>query len=225
MQNIVLLTAAGHGERLGQSTPKQWQKVDGVSIVEYTLRKFLTIESIDRVLILYNKENLSDAQALLRLNSKVSILEGGASAQETRDVGLKAVAAADNDNIIIHDAVRPLVSTELIRTVLYSSEDSDAVVPILKNRDTLFDIKNFKQIYSYDTVRTQTPQLFKYGSIMSAFRQAREEGIFNTFYSPFEILNHYGYKIKFIDGELMNFKITYPQDIEWFKKLKNVGAK
>lgn len=225
MQNIVLLTAAGHGERLGQSTPKQWQKVDGVSIVEYTLRKFLTIESIDRVLILYNKENLSDAQALLRLNSKVSILEGGASAQETRDIGLKAVAAADNDNIIIHDAVRPLVSTELIRTVLYSSEDSDAVVPILKNRDTLFDIKNFKQIYSYDTVRTQTPQLFKYGSIMSAFRQAREEGIFNTFYSPFEILNHYGYKIKFIDGELMNFKITYPQDIEWFKKLKNVGAK
>lgn len=225
MRNIVLLTAAGHGERLGPSTPKQWQKVDGVSITEYTLRKFLAVESIDKILVLYNKENLLDAQSLLRLNSKISILEGGASAQETRDIGLRAVAAVDDDNIIIHDAVRPMVSTQLIREVLSRAKCADAVVPILKNRDTLFDVKNFRQIYSYDTVRTQTPQLFKYGSIMKAFGQAREENIFDTFYSPFELLNHYGYKMDLIDGDLLNFKITYPQDIEYFRRLKDVGTK
>lgn len=225
MRNIVLLTAAGHGERLGLSIPKQWQKVDGVSITEHTLRKFLAVESIDRILVLYNKENLLDAQSLLRLNSKVSILEGGRSAQETRDIGLRAVAAADDDNIIIHDAVRPMVSTQLIREVLSRAQDADAVVPILKNRDTLFDVRNFRQIYSYDTVRTQTLQLFKYGSIMKAFGQAREENIFDTFYSPFELLNHYGYKMDLIDGDLLNFKITYPQDIEYFRRLKDVNSK
>lgn len=222
MQNIVLLTAAGHGERLGSKIPKQWQKIDGISITEYTLRKFLQVDKIDKILILYNKENYSDAKKLLSINSKISILEGGNTAQETRDIGLRAINANIDDNIIIHDAVRPLVSINLIKRIIELSY-LNAIVPIDKNRDTLFDIKNNKQIYSYNLVGTQTPQLFKFGLISNAFKKAKEQNIFNSFYSPFELLNYYNCEIHFIPGELLNFKITYPEDIEIFKKLKDLG--
>ena len=79
--------------------------------------------------------------------------------------------------------------------------------------------------YSYDIVQTQTPQVFKYSSVMEAFKRGEEDNIFDSFYSPFELLHHYGYKINFIDGELLNFKITYVEDIDICSKiLKNKNA-
>ena len=224
MQNIVLLTAAGHGSRLGGDVAKQWHKINGISITEYTLRVFLQAKDISKIVVLYNKENLSDAKKLLLIDPRVSIMEGGATAQKTREIGLKTIDDTEA-NVIIHDAVRPLVSVELIEKVLKSIDDYDAVVPILKNRDTLFNIKENRQLYSYDIVQTQTPQVFKYSSIMEAFKRGEEDNIFDSFYSPFELLHHYGYKINFIDGELLNFKITYVEDIDICSKiLKNKNA-
>ena len=65
MQNIVLLTAAGHGSRLGGDVAKQWYKINGISITEYTLRVFLQAKDISKIVVLYNKENLSDAKPTL----------------------------------------------------------------------------------------------------------------------------------------------------------------
>lgn len=218
MQNIVLLTAAGHGSRLGGDVAKQWHKIDNISITEYTLRKFLQVEDISRIIVLYNRENYLKAKELLSIDSRVSIIEGGTTAQKTREIGLKTIDNAKT-NVIIHDAVRPLVSVELIEKVLKSIDGYDAVVPILKNRDTLFNIEKKEQIYSYNIVQTQTPQVFKYSSIMEAFKRGEEDNIFDSFYSPFELLHHYGYKINFIDGELLNFKITYAEDIDISSKI------
>ena len=54
---------------------------------------------------------------------------------------------------------------------------------------------------------------------MEAFKRGEEDNIFDSFYSPFELLHHYGYKINFIDGELLNFKITYVEDIDICSKI------
>lgn len=218
MQNIVLLTAAGHGSRFGGGVAKQWHKIGSISITEYTLRLFLRAKDISKIVVLYNKENFSDAKELLSIDSRVSIVEGGATAQKTREIGLKTIDSTEA-NVIIHDAVRPLVSVESIEKVIKSLDGYDAVVPILKNRDTLFNIKENRQMYSYDIVQTQTPQVFKYSSIMEAFKRGKEDNIFDSFYSPFELLHHYGYRINFIEGELLNFKITYAEDIDTCSKI------
>lgn len=228
--NIAIIIAGGSGNRMGQDIPKQFLNVGEKPIIIYTLEVFQKHPNIDGIIVVCIKgwENVLKSYAnQFNITKLVAVVEGGICGQESIKKGLDKANELYNeeDIVLIHDAIRPMVSEEIIsdniaKCNLYGN--ATVVTPcttvVLKKDD-----KEYSQnVVDRDkVVLTQTPQSFKLKDILDAHTEAKEKGIKNSVASC-TLYSELGRKVYFSVGSETNIKLTRPADIEIFKALLHV---
>ena len=228
--NIAIIIAGGSGKRMGQDIPKQFLNVGEKPIIVYTLEAFQNHPSIDGIIVVCIKgwENILESYAKqFNISKLVSIVEGGKNGQDSIKRGLDEAKNKFNEDdiVLIHDAIRPMVSNDIIsdniaKCVLYGN--ATTVVPcttVVLGKTTN---EYSKEIVDRDKIYlTQTPQAFVLKDILSAHAEAKEKGITNAVASC-SLYSELGRKVYYSVGSETNIKLTRPADIDIFKALLNI---
>ncbi len=226
MMNVAIILAGGSGSRLGGELPKQFLKVAGKKIIEHTIDVFDSHDLIDEVAVVCRPDYMDTLKEILAANRyrKVrKILPGG---KERYDSSLAAINAYQDDdiNLLLHDAVRPLVNHRIIDDCLKALQQYRAVDVAATTTDTIVQVDAndcIKAIPPRQWLRNgQTPQCFKRGVIRKAYDIALKDPNFVTTddcgvvrrYLPDE-------PIYVVDGEMFNMKVTYSEDLFLLDKL------
>ena len=217
MKRIVIIPSGGKGQRVGESLPKQYIKINGKELLYYTLKVFQDSPEIDEIVLAAQCEyfplieNLAESNSLTKL---INIVEGGSTRQESVYKGLLSLKPVNNPTIIVHDAVRPFLTFSILSEGIRTAEKEGAAVTAIPATDTLLSGHNYVSEYLNRTgiFYVQTPQIFKYDIIKYSFDKAQKEGFEGTDESM--IVKNAGYKIKIINGSPLNMKITTKDDFE-----------
>ncbi|MEM4677299.1 MAG: 2-C-methyl-D-erythritol 4-phosphate cytidylyltransferase [Candidatus Korarchaeota archaeon] len=223
-KTLAIILAGGRGERFRDEIPKQFVNLAGKPIICHAIEKFEKHPLIDEIYVVIPEEFYHYTLELVRARSykKVTkILIGGRTRQESSRVGVFA-APDDVENILIHDAVRPFVSEEIINNVIKALEKFDAVDTAIPVTDTIIEAKEKiivnipKRDYLY---RGQTPQGFKSKIIKKAHELALRDGINNAPDDCSLVLRYRLAEIYVVEGSEFNIKITYPLDLHLADKI------
>ena len=226
MKNIAIILAGGSGSRIGGDIPKQFQKVAGRKIIEHTIDVFENNEQIDEIAIVSREDYIPEVEQMVVNNHYVKvkkILQGG---KERYHSSLSAIEAYtdDNDNLLFHDAVRPLVNDRIIADCIKALEHYEAVDVAVKTTDTVVQVDENNCI-SHIPPRAQlrngqTPQCFKRGVIKRAYDVALADPGFQTT-DDCGVVRRYlpDVPVFVVDGEVFNMKVTYMEDLFLLDKL------
>lgn len=227
MANISLLIAGGSGNRMGQDIPKQFLTVNERPVIVYTLEAFEKHPEIDAVAVVCIEgwEQVLWAYAgQFNIKKLKLVIPGGRNGQDSIRNGVFELEKhfAPDDIVLIHDAIRPMVSAEIISDnirVAMEYGNATAVIPcaeaMLKTEDGIVSAGS----YPRDQLkRTQTPQAFHLGQICDLHRRALEKGITNSVASC-TLMIEMGEKVYFSVGSEKNVKLTTVEDIDIFKAL------
>ncbi len=224
--NIALIIAGGVGNRMGQDIPKQFINVYDKPVIIYTLEAFQKHPAIDEIYVVC----LEGWHDILRAYSKQfsitklkDVFDGGASAQESIRNGIMGIKDAnENDNIIIHDGVRPLVDDYVLSDVIAKCNEFGNAVTSMPYNEQIFvkkDEETTEQYIPRDTLRrVSTPQAYKYEKLLWAYKKAFAEniGISSSSYTNTMMVD-LGETLHFAAGSDRNIKLTTKDNLEIFK--------
>ncbi len=219
MSFCLIILAGGNSHRFRSNIGKPYQKLAGKSLIEINLIKARKFKEIKKIILVYNKKD-SKLVKLLKLKN-VKLIIGGINRQQSTFNALKyLISQKSTAKVLIHDVARPNFSTKLLRSILRNMRNARAVVPKIKVQDAIKQIiDSSKEEYIVGKKRdsfflTQTPQSFNLEEIYhlhkTSSRKYKDDDI-----SLYMDLN----KVKFIEGEKNNFKITDKSD---FENLRNI---
>lgn len=228
--NIALLTAGGVGNRMGQDIPKQFMTIYEKPVLIYTLEAFQKHTEINAIAVvcLPGWEPILKAYAnQFRINKLKWIFQGGTSNQESIHngiFGLKENGCDDNDIIIVHDGVRPLVSNKIISDNIATCKEFGYAVTGLVCKEVIMEIRDGVVLPIATPrerlARTQTPHTYHLGDLIKAHKDAAEKGIFDTV-APCDMIARIGeHDQHLVQGSEKNgLKLTRPEDVDIFKSL------
>lgn len=219
MDCSVIIAAGGLGSRFGSNMPKQFHELDGVPLIIRALKVFDAVPEIKNIVVAVNadwREFLENKMFRFGIGKVKSIIDGGIERQDSVWNALNSSETKESDIILVHDAVRPLVTTTLIQKVVKATLDLGAVIPALKPKDTM-KVTNGKGIITNTLNRStlaaaQTPQGYWREILFSAFQKARSENFIGT--DSASLVERAGYRVTVIEGEESNLKITTPLDMK-----------
>lgn len=215
----VIIPAAGSGSRFGGSTKKQFLQIKGRRLFEWTLDVFLKANLFSKIVVCL------PASEKLPSSHKINFIEGGQTRAESVYKGFMALCAQDEDKILIHDAVRPCVSIDLILRVVQALEKKQAVIPVLPLSDTVKEISENRVIKTVDRKHlftVQTPQGFSYELLKKTYEHISV--LSDGYTDEAALVEAIGEEVMTVDGEKTNIKVTTPDDLRlaaWI--LKNIG--
>jgi 2-C-methyl-D-erythritol 4-phosphate cytidylyltransferase len=236
MKVIVIIPAAGLGTRMAPvpagaqdkkkiSPSKQFTELGGTPILIHTLRKFAAVDAVSEIWIALRENEITGFRARLEseakdvLKKKVEFVVGGEHRQQSVENALNAIAAAADDIVLVHDAVRPFVTGEIIREVIEAASKYGAAITGLPAVDTVKQVERTAEgalikatIPRSGVVMAQTPQGFHYGVIKKAFDEASADGFLGTDESS--LVERSGHEVAVVMGSPRNIKITAPADME-----------
>lgn len=227
MANIALLIAGGSGNRMGQDIPKQFLTVNEKPVIIYTLEIFEKHPEIDAIAVvcISGWESVLQAYAnQFNITKLKYIIPGGKNGQDSIRNGVFELEKHfdSRDIVLIHDAIRPMVSAEIISDcirVIKEKGNAVAVIPcaeaMMETNDALSSIGSYPR---ERLKRAQTPQGFKIGDICQLHRDALEAGITNSVASC-TLMIEMGKQVNFSLGSEKNIKLTTVDDIDIFKAL------
>ena len=225
-KNLAIILAGGSGSRIRNEIPKQFLNLAGKTILQHTIDAFENHRGIHHIFIVTNGEFYDKTGEILRgsrYEKVVKILKGGETRQESSRIGVTAADPADYENVLIHDAARPLVSKKIIYGLLDRLDSYSAVNLVIPSADTIVEIDddNFiKKVPDRKYLRrVQTPQAFKLGLIREAHGLALERGIADAGDDCSLILEFKLSPIVVVEGSPVNIKITYPIDLRIAEKI------
>ena len=216
-----ILPAAGQGRRMGANRNKLFLPLNDSSVLEETLRKVISHPQICHIYLVYAQEDQKSLNSLRSLPDLTLVLGG----ERRQDSVAAALAQIQTDRlvekVIVHDAARPLCSTELISRVIRALEHYPAVIPVIPLKDTIRQIngEQVKLVNRQNYVATQTPQGFHLSPYWQATLQSQQEDWDVT--DDASLLEKTGIPVHLIPGEETNLKITTPLDLEFAKFLSN----
>ncbi|MDS7596937.1 bifunctional 2-C-methyl-D-erythritol 4-phosphate cytidylyltransferase/2-C-methyl-D-erythritol 2,4-cyclodiphosphate synthase [Agrobacterium tumefaciens] len=217
----IVVVAAGRGERAGspEEGPKQYRLIGGRPVIEHTLSTFLGWERSAKIAVVIHPDDealFAPIAARLSADGQIVTLHGGATRQQSVLAGLEALAAAGVTHVMIHDAVRPFISLDVLdRIATLLDNSATAVLPALAVTDTL---KRGGQGAVVETVSrqglyaAQTPQSFRYTDIVEAHRAAAASNR-TDFTDDASIAEWAGIKVTLTEGSVDNVKLTLKRDI------------
>lgn len=222
-----LIIAGGVGKRMGQDIPKQFIIVENKPIIIYTLESFQKHPLIDRILVVCKKgwENTLAAYAQEYSITKLEwIIEGGSSGQESIYNGVKFLEeySSEDDIIVIHDGIRPLVDEIVLSDVIVKCQEYGNAVTSLPYNEQIFvkdTEETTKQYINRETLRrVSTPQGYKFGKLSWAYHKAFAEniGISDSSYANTMMVD-LGETLYFALGSDRNIKLTTQDDLQLFK--------
>jgi 2-C-methyl-D-erythritol 4-phosphate cytidylyltransferase len=231
MKVVAIIPAGGTGRRMGGALSKQYLVLGGIHMLAHTIGIFQRMEQIERIVLIVPAKDIDFVKTTVIEGygySKVGdVLAGGEERQDSVRNGLFALGQEvdDDDIIVIHDAVRPLVTEDLILRVIDECRKQGAAVLGVPVKDTV------KSIFPEGIIKStlerrgiwlaQTPQVFKKGIITEAYRRAYEDGLYGT--DDAVLVERIGIDVKMVLGSYDNIKITTPEDLkyaEWIFKTR-----
>ncbi len=210
---------------MGANQNKLFLPLNDSCVLEETLRKVISHPQICHIYLVYAQEDQESLNSLRSLPDLTLVLGG----ERRQDSVAAALAQIQTDRlvekVIVHDAARPLCSTELISRVIRALEHYPAVIPVIPLKDTIRQIngEQVKLVNRQDYVATQTPQGFHLSPYWQATLQSQQEDWEVT--DDASLLEKTGIPVHLIPGEETNLKITTPLDLEFARFLSNHSFK
>ena len=208
----LIITAGGTSSRYGNKN-KLLELIDSKTVIEHTISNFLDFEEITEIIIPTNISIKEELKHLLK-DPRITFADGGETRQKSVNNALKLVK---NDFVLIHDGARPLISKGVIKQVLDSVVENDAVSVMTKTTDTIKEVDEngviIKTIDRSMLYNTQTPQAFRTELIKSA-HEILKNGSYTDDASMLEALNK---PVHIIIGSYTNIKITTKSDLDFAK--------
>lgn len=219
MKCCTIIPAGGIGKRFGSDIPKQYVEIDSVPIIIHTLRIFEQIADVEAVVLSVHNEWFTFTKELIKkfnITKVAEIVIGGVERQDSVSHGLRTKSVESADIVLVHDAVRPFVSAQLVQRVIDAAEEAGAVIPAVAPNETVKERTNKGMVVkTYDRSKlclVQTPQGFWQDIILNAYTQAANANFVGT--DSASLVEFIGYKVTIIDGEETNIKITNPFDLK-----------
>lgn len=225
--NIAIIIAAGSGNRMKQDIPKQFINVYDKPVLIYTLEGFQKHPEIDavEVVCLDGWQDILKAYAKqFNIDKLKWIITGGETGQESIRNGvfnLEGVCQED-DIIIIHDGIRPMVEDAVLSDVIVKCRLYGNAVTSLPYNEQIFKIKDENTTCEYipreNVRRVQTPQAYLFGKLDASYHRAFDEkiGIYGSSYTNTMMVD-LGETLHFAAGSEKNIKLTTKEDLEMFK--------
>jgi 2-C-methyl-D-erythritol 4-phosphate cytidylyltransferase len=225
MKVTVILPAAGLGTRMGRSVPekagtsrKQFMLLDGSPILLHTIRKFAATPAVSEIVVALRGDDMEWVRELLsveKFDKTVRLVEGGDSRQESVEHALATLEPA-TELVAVHDAVRPFIEPSVLEKVFAEAEESGAAIVGIVPVDTVKQVhrNKIRQTIPRDRlILAQTPQVFRFDLLKSAFAKAREDNFAGTDESSLvERLDQV--EVSVVPGSDRNLKITKPSDMD-----------
>ena len=216
MNNYFIILASGQSKRFNSNKNKQFITYKNKALFEHSLDKAISSKLFKKIILVINKRN----QIKKKYPKDILIIKGGKERSDSSLIALKYIKKFKPNNVFIHDAARPNFTLKLLKKLITSLKKNKAVIPVINSKDSIkYKVNN--QLFNLNrnnSFLTQTPQAFKFKdlynlSIIQKNKVTDEATIF--------IENNL--KIKFINGENKNNKITFKDDIEDKKTYFGIG--
>ena len=219
MKTYGVILAAGDSTRFGAEVNKLFYKVNGKELVRYTVETFLENNEIDEVLLVSSESNKSALEKLLADQESVSIVDGGDSRQESEYFALQYLEnkAKDNSLIVIHDAARSFMSSNLLTNLINAAKEHGSAAPYLDN-SKYYDTENNEIVRNRKIVDIQTPQVYKFKELFDCYSFLSKNNITGMVDTTESMFNFNKYETQVVRGEENNLKITYKSDLEIIEK-------
>lgn len=213
----LLIPAAGMGTRLGADRPKALIELAGVPLLVRTLRRFAELDLAENCIVTIAPQARAEFEGALRAHlpaSRTQLVDGGKERQDSVRNGLAALDST-TEIVVIHDAARPFVSPESIRSSVDAAAQFGAATVAIPSIDTILvsdedaflaDTPDRKTLWA-----CQTPQTFRVDVLRHAHEQAARAGFTGT--DDASLVRRVGGKVKLVMGSPLNFKVTTPQDL------------
>lgn len=227
----MIIPAAGLGTRMTLSasgkkkTSKQFTDLGGAPILVHTLRKFVQSPQVDELFVALRKNEIASFRARLEneardvLQKTIHYVVGGEHRQQSVANALAMVSAAPDDIVLVHDAVRPFVSQEIIQEVIEAARKHGAAIAGMPAVDTIKQVERTADgavikstILREKVVMAQTPQGFRYSVLRKIFDEASADGFVGT--DEASLAERSGQEVAVVMGSPRNIKITTPTDLE-----------
>jgi len=204
---------------------KQFTELGGTPILLHTLRKFVANPQVAEMFVALRRDEIvgfrerleSEGKDILR--KRVELVEGGEHRQHSVANALTAISAEPGDIILVHDAVRPFVTSEIIDEVIRGAAKHGAAIAGMPAVDTVKQVERTADgavitstVPRERVVMAQTPQGFRYDIIKKAFDEAAADGFIGT--DEASLVERFGKEVAVVMGSPRNFKITTPADME-----------
>jgi 2-C-methyl-D-erythritol 4-phosphate cytidylyltransferase len=237
MKVVVIIPAAGLGTRMApipaggtgkqKKTPpsKQFTELGGTPILIHTLRKFAAVDAVNEISVALRENEIAGFRSRVEREAKdvsrkkVNFVIGGEHRQQSVENALNAIVADADDIVLVHDAVRPFVTREIIEEVIAAAQKYGAAIAGMPAVDTVKQVERTAEgalikatIPRASIVMAQTPQGFRYGVIKKAFDEASADGFLGT--DEASLVERSGHDVAVVMGSPRNIKITAPSDME-----------
>ncbi|MFA5235868.1 MAG: 2-C-methyl-D-erythritol 4-phosphate cytidylyltransferase [Bacilli bacterium] len=219
---FAILLAGGSGSRLaGIPTPKQYLNLGGMTLLERVAATFLHHQSVDCLVVVVPPSDIEKVSLMFIESRKpVMVVPGGSSRQASSRSGVFALQdnAGPEDIVLIHDAARVLVTSDVIDRAIAALEGADAATAAIKAQDTLMKASSDTSVGSTidrsDIIMAQTPQAFRYRVIKTAHERAVDLKVTDDVSLVLGTV-----PVRFFPGSPLNFKVTTNDDLLLLKAL------
>ncbi len=228
MKVVVIIPAAGLGTRMSavsgspSSKSKQFFELQGTPILVHTLRKFAQCDAVSEMVVALRKNETATFQKQAekeKFGKPLRVVEGGEHRQNSVANALAAIEAADDDIVLVHDAVRPFVDQDTIMGVIEAVKKYQAAIAGVPAVDTVKQVERTSDgavviatVPRERMVLAQTPQGFRFGLLKKAFDEATADGFMGT--DEASLIERAGGTVHVVMGSPRNVKITTPADLE-----------
>jgi 2-C-methyl-D-erythritol 4-phosphate cytidylyltransferase len=234
MKVVVIIPAAGLGTRMTSApsakgkkaaASKQFTELGGTPILIHTLRKFAASPLIYEIYVALRKNEIAGFRGSLEkeakdiLEKEINLVEGGEHRQQSVANAMAAVSASPDDIVLVHDAVRPFVTLEIIQDVIQAAQKYGAAIAGVPAVDTVKQVERTAEgavitatLPRERVVMAQTPQGFRFSVLKKAFDEATADGFIGT--DEASLVERSGHEVAVVMGSPRNIKITTPADLE-----------
>lgn len=227
--NIALIIAGGRGNRMGQDIPKQFIHIEGYPLIIRTLMCFERHPDVNAIAVVCLKgwetvlQSYSQKYGITKLKHIYPGGDSGMSSIHNGIYGLKNDGYSDDDLVLIHDSVRPLLSQNIISSNIAICNAYGYAITGIKCREAILlsedGFSATSSIPRETLIRTQTPQTFKLGNIIAVHEEAKQKGIVDSVASCTLIAELGNREMHIVPGSDVNIKITTPDDLDLLKSL------
>jgi 2-C-methyl-D-erythritol 4-phosphate cytidylyltransferase len=212
MKKLAVIVAGGSGSRMNNATPKQFLLLQGKPVLYYTIRTFLQAYDDLEIILVLPEEHIAAGQEIIDAffdYSRIKIAVGGRTRFHSVQNGLQQVN--EEGIVFVHDAVRCMVSVDLIRRCYDAAMLSGSAIPVIDSKDSLRLItEEGNEALERNAVKQiQTPQTFHSKILLSAYQIDYKD----KFTDEATVVEAFGLKVQLVEGEENNFKITRPVDL------------
>lgn len=224
--NVAIIVAAGRGTRMkdGSGTPKQFRELDGTPLVIHTLRRFEQATLINETVLVVPRESRAEAEefaARFSLDKLRGIVAGGDIRSDSVRCGIESLRAARIEIVVVHDGARPFVMPDEIDAVVRATDETGAAILVTPATDTIKEVEDgnvVRTLARRDLRHALTPQSFRYDLLRAAYVAAERDGITDAT-DDSALVERLGIRVRVVEGDTRNIKITRPEDWAMAEKL------